>query len=120
MANAITVQFTMTPEYDNLKPGARTENLSYTISGELFHHTVQSVDTTIEALTKGDVSSPGVLFLKNLDASNHVLYGSSDGVPFRLEPNKFAFVQMASSDTVYAKADTAACKVETMLFTFSS
>ena len=72
-----------------------------------------SVGTTEESTTFPELTTEGVLYMKNLDATNYVQWGFSTGVyggrmkpgetagPFRMEPGL----------TLFLRANTAACRV---------
>lgn len=80
---------------------------------------IVSVGTSEEDLAVGDVTSPGLLYLRNLDATNFVTYGpkSTNMVAFgKLMPGEFAFLRLDPTVTLRWKADTAAVKVETRLY----
>lgn len=79
---------------------------------------VQSVGTSAENIDGGDVSTPGYLFLKNLDSTNFVEFGvdSSGFVKVgKIEAGEEACFRVAASTTVQLKADTATCKVAYIL-----
>lgn len=72
---------------------------------------VQSVGTTTEALTLGDVTTIGYLFLKNQDATNYVEISLTTPVGseafIKLLAGECAFFPTRQT-TIYAKANTAA------------
>lgn len=115
MANEIT----LTAGLSIIKNGA---SVSGAISGLRISQTgnnsignIQNVGTTTEQLSFGDVTTPGYLFVKNLDATNFVLVSLAtpaiSGTSFaKLLPGE-AFVIPTRQTTVYAIADTAACDV---------
>lgn len=79
---------------------------------------VQAVGTSAENIAGGDVSTPGYLFLKNLDATNFVDIGK-DNTGFvavgRMEPGETACFRVSASTTIQLKADTASCNVQYLL-----
>jgi len=79
---------------------------------------IQAVGTSAENIAGGDVSTPGILFLKNLDGTNFVEFGK-DNTGFvavgKLEAGEEAVFRVADSTTIQLKADTAACDVMYLL-----
>lgn len=65
-----------------------------------------------ESISFGDVA-PGMVLLYNTDPSNFVTYGTvTADLGFQLEPQGVVqIIGMKSGDTLYMKADTAACDV---------
>lgn len=80
---------------------------------------VQSVATSAEDLVVGDVSTPGYLFLYNLDSTNFVEVGKTVSASFeelvKLQPGEMCCFRVADSTTIRLQADTAACKVQYLL-----
>lgn len=80
---------------------------------------VIDVGTTAEDLPVGDVSTPGLLILKNLDDTNFVEIGKSVSATFekmgRLKPGDPLVMRVAAGVTLQLKADTAACNVQYLL-----
>lgn len=91
----------------------RSESIQVDVTGDAFTHEIQEVGTTEEELAQGaDLGTPGYLFIKNLDSTNYVEVGSTTGVyDIKLKAGEIALYRHNSA-TIYAKADTAACKVE--------
>ena len=79
---------------------------------------VQSVGTSAENIAGGDVSTPGYLFLKNIDGTNYVDVGV-DNTGFvamaKLKAGEQACFRVAGSTTIQLKANTATCKVQYLL-----
>lgn len=79
---------------------------------------IQSIGTSAENITVGDVSTAGYLFLRNLDSTNFVEFGK-DNTGFvnvgKLKPGEMCCFRVAASTTVQLKADTAACDVMYLL-----
>lgn len=120
MANEIkvTVNGTVTNgKYSNeFKPGT----LSFDQAAVGAHAPVVSVGTSEEDLSIGDVSTPGWLFLRNLDATNYVDYGgkSTGGTMValgRIKAGDVAVLRMNPSATLRWKANTSAVKVQALL-----
>lgn len=76
---------------------------------------VLSIGTSEEDVSFGDVATPGIVVLHNLDATNYVEYGMSDTGTMKklgkLIAGDKAMFRMAASTTLRMKANTAACKV---------
>jgi len=112
MANEITYTVNLTARKAGavVNPGAITETL--TMAGDDMIQSTQVIGTSAEALSLGEVSGvPSVVMLKNLDATNFVLVG------FTNPPTEIkilaggALLMTPATGTIYAKADTAACRV---------
>jgi hypothetical protein len=93
-----------------VNPGAITETL--TMAGDDMIQTTQVIGTSAEAISFGEVSgAPAVVVIKNLDATNFVLVG------FTNPPTEIkilaggALLMTPATATIYAKADTAACRI---------
>lgn len=74
----------------------------------------QEIGTSEEALTVGDVSSLGLVVIKNLDETNFVEVGLTASYTIKLLPGQACLFPPAG--TLYAKANTAACDVEYYVF----
>ena len=60
----------------------------------------------------GDVATPGLVLLLNLDAANYIEVGADADAPFvKLKAGEFALFR-AGGATLSAKAHTAACLLE--------
>lgn len=90
--------------------------VSVTVSGSNYHRTVQAVGTSIEALSLGDVATPGYCIMHNLDATNFVqVYpDATDDPVIKLKAGEWALFRFASA-APYVKADTGACNLEVFL-----
>ena len=78
---------------------------------------VQQVTTSAASLTKGDISVIGWLYARNMDATNYVELGLDSGMTqvfAKLQPGKACLIPMALSN-VYAKANTATCRVNVVM-----
>ena len=92
---------------------------SITQTGTGFKAGLQSVGTSEENLDYGDVSAAnaGWLFMRNIDATNYVDWGMSDGGTMkavaRLKPGEpWQCIRVQASAQVRLQANTAACLVE--------
>ena len=79
----------------------------------------QNIGTSEEAITLGEVTSPGWAFFINRDETNFIeLRVATGGAKFaKLKPGEFAFLRLGSgAQAPYAIADTAACQLEYKIF----
>ena len=79
----------------------------------------QEIGTSSEVVDLGDVSTNGMLYLRNLDETNFITFGTDDvlGIIFaELKPGEFAWLRLAPTVVLYAQADTAACLLDVSLF----
>ena len=97
-----------------------TETMTVSFATDLLDEGVQSIPTSNTFLNVNNVTaSPGLLWLKNLDATNFITYGSTLALEFQLDPGEWAVqrVQTVLTTTkLVFKADTAACKLAYKLF----
>lgn len=73
----------------------------------------QTIGTSAEALVFGDVGTPKSVFVKNTDPDNFVeidAVSTMDAFPQKLMPGQGILLKPQTA-TIYAKADTASCKV---------
>lgn len=93
-----------------VNPGALSEQL--TMSGDDMIQTTQVIGTAAETVSLGEISgAPAVVVLKNLDSTNFVLVGfTNPPTELKLLPGGINLLTPAGA-TIYAKADTAACRV---------
>lgn len=95
---------------DQFKPDA----LEVTLAAVGARKGVQTIGTSAETVTTGDVATLGWCFLQNLDATNFITYGpdSTGQVDFgRLKAGEWAAFRLEPGITLKATADTAACKM---------
>jgi hypothetical protein len=112
MANEVTVS-------GSLVFTANGQNLSLVAGGVAYSPTeveaaagIATVGTSDETLALGDISAPGWVIIKNLDATNFVLLGS-DGTsyPIKILPGQTVGPVFWNAAAVHVKADTADCAV---------
>ena len=80
------------------------------MAGDQMIGTVQIIGTAAEAISLGDVSTIGYIFLKNMDATNFVQIALDSGVSTAIFAKLLAgdiTLVKAATATLYAKADTA-------------
>ena len=113
MANEITQNITL-----QVTKNGETTSLAHskrvTQTGDDYTKKTQNIGTSAELVDLGDITgAPGQLVIKNLDATNFVEIGGDSGLTvFKLKILAGeALLISPSSATIYAKADTAACRV---------
>ena len=84
---------------------------------------VQNVGTSAEAIDLGDVSTPGLAFFRNLDATNFVQLGMDVGGAgfeefIKLLPGEPALMRLdlVATGVLQAKADTAAIELQYVIY----
>lgn len=76
----------------------------------------QTIGTVEEQLVLGDVSSVGVVWIKNLDSTNYLTVGTVAGQRgFRINPGE-SYPFRAANNAVYCAANTAAVDVSYKIF----
>lgn len=90
---------------------------TFDVSGTPAIINIQSIGTSDETLTVGDVSSLGYIVCKNRDATNYLELGYTSGTYFaKLKAGEIcAFRAGSGLTTIHAKANTAACDLEYFL-----
>lgn len=88
--------------------------LTFTMTGTDYVKGTQNIGTTAELLGKGEITTPGFLVIKNLDATNYIelekaTFSTTAGT-VKLKAGEVAMFRVAST-TIYACANTAACDV---------
>ncbi len=114
MANEITAQTNL----NAAKNGARVQgaaSMRISMTGDDLAQATQLIGTTSETLNLGEiVGAPAVLMIQNLDAANFVEIGGDSGLTvFKVKiPAQGYAVFQPTSGTIYAKADTAAVRIQ--------
>lgn len=113
MANEITITTTLGLRNGNnifsFSPGSI--NVTQTNAGGPTPG-VANIGTTEETVSLAELSTYGYCCIRNLDATNYVQFGFSTTVyGIRLKAGEFAVFRLEPGCTLYAKANTAACKV---------
>lgn len=83
------------------------------LAGAGFIGNEQTIGVTDETLTIGDVTTPAVVFIKNLDPDNFVQVDSAntyDKFPQKLFPGQ-AIMLLPETGAIHLKADTAPVKI---------
>lgn len=114
MANEITVTAGLSVSNGYLKHTAATTTRQFTQTTARAGAVCQDIGTTEETVALGDVV-PGYVLATNLDTTNFVSlrFVSSGANAVKLVANGgFALFHLGAGVTLYAIADTAACKVK--------
>lgn len=114
MANEITVRTSLRVDNGNFKITADAGALTFdqSAAGGGNPGTVE-VGTTEESISLGDIGTSGFCYIRNLDATNYVQLGFSTGVyGIRLKAGEPCLFRLDPSATLYALANTAACKLQ--------
>lgn len=84
------------------------------MAGDDMLQTTQVIGTTAELVGLGEITgTPGMIAIQNLDATNFVEIGGDSGLTvfkIKIPPLKAALFT-PTSGTIYAQADTAACRI---------
>lgn len=119
MANEITLSASLQyADSEDADVTAEISELLATVATKKFIKYKQNISTSEEALTLGEVTSPGWAFFINRDATNFVnLKVATSGAIFaKLLPGEFACLRLGSgAQAPYAIADTSACQLEVLL-----
>ncbi len=72
----------------------------------------QTIGTTEETIPTSEITTLGWAVFRNLDSTNYIELGFSTGVyGVRLKAGEIATFRLNPGTTIYAKANTAACKL---------
>lgn len=113
MANEITITTSLSTTKNGATVSSGTKTSSHDMSGDQAIGNIQIIGTSWEAIVLGDVTTIGFVRALNLDATNYVelaLANDSTGVFTKLKAGEAALFR-ASTATMYARANTAACNV---------
>ena len=112
MANEITMSVVIQLAKGALAFERSLAQIVATMTGNAMMHAVVSVGTMKETLGLGDIVTPGMVLLLNLDAANYIEVGTDADAPFiKLKAGEFALFR-AGGATLSAKSHTAACLLE--------
>jgi len=91
----------------------KADHIEVDVTGDAYESAVQEIGTSEEQVAQGaDLGTPGYVYVKNMDATNYVEIGSTTGVyDIKLLAGEIALWHHNSA-TIYAKANTAAVKIE--------
>ena len=115
--DAIRVNYTLTYANTTLSRTISPGQVAIDQTTIGFYGKVQAVGTGSTTLKVLDdtIVADGVLYLKNLDATNFVTYGSSL-LEFKLKAGEIAHQRVTNNAVIQIKADTATVKVDGVLF----
>lgn len=114
MANEIYASIQATARKNGAEVAINT-SFNLTMTGDGMFNATQSIGTTAETVSFGDITgAPGMVIVKNLDDTNFVELGGDSGLTVfktKLLAGQWCMFQ-PTSGTMYAKADTAAVRVQ--------
>jgi hypothetical protein len=118
MANELTMTVSVAFAKGNVASIARQAvGKTITVAGTKYQASVQTIGTTQEAIVMGDVTSPGYIWVKNLDATNYVTIrpatGGTDTI--KLKAGEIALFRLVGA-APFAIANTAAVAIEYIVF----
>ncbi len=88
---------------------------AFDVAGTYYIKSTVSIGTGDETLDIGDVATVGMVFLKNLDATNYIQFGQNGtDYAIKLLPGEFALFRW-TSNAIHAKAHTGACLLEFLI-----
>lgn len=116
MSNEVGINIVGTLNNGAVRDKFDTGNINRTQTNANKFQNVQLIGTTAEAVTFGDLVSPGEVVLRNIDPTNYITYGPDDSgtmkVLGRLPPlGPEQVIYLETGVTLKAKADTASCKM---------
>ena len=118
MASEITLSLGLQLVNGSLRAQFPQVSSQYTQTTSGLSDQVLSIGTSEENVAFGDVATPGLTVLHNLDSTNYVDYGMSDGGTMkavgRLKAGDKHIIRIGASVTLRMQANTAACKVRVM------
>lgn len=120
MANEITASGTLQYEdSEDTDANLQTLDLAVTVATKRITRLKQAVGFAAEeALVLGDVTAPGWVMLKNLDATNYITVKTGTGgtVFAKLLAGEFCLLRLGSGAQVpYVQSDTAACQLDVLI-----
>jgi hypothetical protein len=93
--------------------GTKTVTLDWTASKGA-EDKIVLIGTSQETISFTDIAIPGYMYLTNLDIANYIEVGFTTAATadaMKVPAGGFLIVPLSTSATVYAKANTAACRV---------
>lgn len=116
MPNKIDIKSSVEFRPENRKAvNTGEQSFSFEPSSKAYITGIQTIGTTEEALEIGDVSSAGLIWIRNKDKTNFVQIGLTASYPIKLTPGQFCLFP-PDSGAIFAKADTADVDVEFYVF----
>ena len=116
MADELKATLTVRYTKDSVSAKTPGATISLDVTGEGIQSGVQSIDTSAEALGKGDIGTIGWVWLKNLDLTNYVELSVDSGTNMfgKLNPGEETFLPIHTAN-IHAQANNNACRVQYML-----
>ena len=116
MANEAQLQVTLQYTKSGIAAILASGSVSRDVAGTACMRNVQNVGTGAEALLLGDVGTPGLCIIHNLDPTNYVevLPSVTDPACLKVLPGDWLLVRFGAAAPAL-KANTAACLVEVFL-----
>lgn len=118
MANEISATVGLSVVNGNLRISFPQLTRQYNQTASGLSDQVLSIATAAEDVSFGDVATPGLCVLHNLDTTNYVEYGMSDSGTIKklakLSAGDVHMIRIAASTTLRMQANTAACKVRVL------
>lgn len=122
MANRLRYNLNVQVENGLFKRDVNAQGREVTLSAQGAASGIMSVSTAGDgdALSLGDLTTPGWLYLRNLDETNFVVWGPDSGGSLieigRLDPGEDAWFRLHPSATLRLAADTDTALVQYELF----
>lgn len=114
MADEITHTLTLSLANGNLSDTNNPGRIRVNQTTQTIFKSVALINTTEESVTFPELTTPGICYLRNLDSTNFVQWGTATGVySGRLKASDIpaCFRLDNGATTLYLKSDTAACRV---------
>jgi hypothetical protein len=115
MANEISVSLRLAVNNGFIVHQENPGTNSLDMTGVVATGGIQSIGTTEEILTMGDVTSPGYAYFRNCDKANYVEIGVKPAATFypfaKLKYGEAAIIRLGTS-APYAKANTGAVSLQ--------
>ena|SRR5215831_10491842 len=110
--NAITVSGTL-GYAKNLARSGLSGSIRVGQAGDGYHQAVADIGTVEEIVDVGDMGQIGWVAFKNRDATNFIQLGKAPNTyTLKLGPGEFHGPMAWDGPLIYAKADTATCKMD--------
>lgn len=116
MANEVTITTSLGYSKNSYDIVLAKTGLNVTVSGTKYYSGVQTIGTSEEALSKGDIGTIGFCLFINRDATNYVSLrrATGEGNMIKLKPGEVALFRMEATAPC-AIANTAACELEVLM-----
>lgn len=115
MANEVSITLKTVLANGNLNDRWDNGTISLTQTTKGLHAAVESVGTSEEDMSYGVLSTPGLIMMRNLDATNYITYGPKSGGSMvlmgKLAPGQQALFYLGASVQLRWIANTSACLV---------